>query len=383
MPKQVESGGQKHDVKGDDKLDKFAGQPSSIAAGFSVWRLIGAGAAALVVGICVLGALWLLYLPMAILAIGVTLAEALSPPVEWLSGKLPRAVAVVLVYLLLLVVIAGICLLIIPDLVDQVRSATAKLPDLIVKLQNWLSGLKLHFNENSLNTLVSYISTFSSSIVTLPKAVFSSLFHIVISFFISIYWLIEAPQLRNFFISLFPERRREQIETVMDKMGRVMGGYVRGAFIDGVIIGIATYIGLLLIGINYPLMLSLIAALLETIPVIGPIVAAVPMLGIALLQSTTKFLITFIFVICLHQVESNIVLPNIMYRQTEISPMLVLLALLAGWSVGGVLGIIIAIPLAAALRVFVLELIAPALRKRSGVQSAGKNNGDENNPGSR
>ncbi len=164
----------------------------------------------------------------------------------------------------------------------------------------------------------------------------------------------------------------------MGKMARVMGGYIRGAVIDGVIIGVATYIGLLLIGINYPLMLSLIAALLETIPVIGPIIAAIPMLCVALLQSTTKFLITFVFVVCLHQVESNIVLPNIMYRQTEISPMLVLLALLGGWSVGGAVGMVIAIPLAAAARVFVIELIAPVLRHDTGSPDTEKTDNNRN-----
>jgi predicted PurR-regulated permease PerM len=378
MTEQDNSGGQPHK----EKTDNCGARSSVVAESYSMWRLITIGAAALFIGLSIIGVLWLLYLPLAVLAIGITLAEALSPPVEWLSAKLPRALAVVLVYLSLLVVLAGICLLIIPDLVTQVRAASASIPNLIGKLQKWLAGLNLQLNENVFNTLLSYISSISSSIVTLPKAVFSSLFNILISFFISIYWLIDAPHIHRFFISLFPENRHSRVDAIMGKMGRVMGGYVRGAVIDGAIIGLSTYIGLLLIGINYPLMLSLIAGLLEAIPVVGPIIAAMPMLGVALLQSTTKFLITFIFVICLHQVESNIVLPNIMYRQTEISPMLVLLALLAGWSIGGVLGIIIAIPLAAAIRVFVIELIAPALRNRSGAQSTERVAGDDKDPGS-
>ncbi len=119
---------------------------------------------------------------LAVLAIGITIAEALSPAVEWLSGRLPRALAVILVYVVLLIVLAGICLLIVPNLVNQARSASARIPDLIGKLQSWLVGLNLQFNVNSLNTLLSYVSALGSSIVNVPKAVISYFFDILISF---------------------------------------------------------------------------------------------------------------------------------------------------------------------------------------------------------
>jgi predicted PurR-regulated permease PerM len=348
----------------------------------AVWLIIFSGACALALGLGFLGALWLLYLPIAVLAVGITIGEALSPPVEWLSVKMPRAVAVVLVYLVLLVLLAGIGLLIVPDLINQAEEVSARLPDLFVRIQHWLAGFNLMFTDNTLNTLLSYLSSLSSSLFKVPKAIFSTVVNMLIAFFVSIYWLIDAPALRNFFLSLFPEERRERVDAVTSRMGRVMGGYVRGAVIDGVLIGVATYIGLLIIGVNYPLVLSLIAGVLEAIPVIGPIVAAVPMLCIALLQSSDKFLITLIFMICLHQAEGHIVLPNIMYRQTEISPMLVLLALLAGGSIGGVLGIIIAIPLAAATRVFLIEVVAPAVRRRTRADGQGDVSGDGENSGS-
>ena len=153
-------------------------------------------------------------------------------------------------------------------------------------------------------------------------------------------------------------------------MAKEMGGYFRGALINGLIIGILTSLGMFVIGVNYALVLGLIAGTLEFIPVIGPIIGAVPMVLIALLQSPAKALIALVFAIALHQLESGILVPNIMRTQTSISPLLVLLALTAGLSIGGVFGALVAIPLTAALRVLIIELVFPAIRHRTGVQAS-------------
>jgi predicted PurR-regulated permease PerM len=354
---------------------------TGIAVRHPIWLVVFAAACALALGLAIIGALWLLYLPIAVLLVGITIGEALSPPADWLSRKVPRALAVVLVYLALLAILAGMGLFIVPELVNQAKEVSGRVPDLVERIKKWLSGFNLYLNDATFNALISYVTSLSSSLFTVPKAIFSTFVDMLIAFFVSIYWMIYSPSLRNYFLTLFPEPRRARIDAIIGKMGRVMGGYVRGAVIDGLIIGVSTYIGLLVIGINYPLVLSLIAGLLEAIPVFGPVVAAVPILCVALLQSFDKFLITLIFVICLHQAEGHIVLPNIMYRQTEISPMLVLLALLAGGSIGGVLGIIIAIPLAAAVRVFLIEVVAPAVRRQTGADVRRDISGNGENSG--
>jgi predicted PurR-regulated permease PerM len=140
--------------------------------------------------------------------------------------------------------------------------------------------------------------------------------------------------------------------------------------LGGLAVGVITYIGLSIIGVQYALVLSLFAGIMEFAPVIGPIIAAIPMLAIALLASPTQFLIVLIFVIILQQVESALLTPNIMKSQTEASPLLVILALVAGHSVGGLLGALVAIPLAASLRVLVTRVIAPGIRRWSGAQPA-------------
>lgn len=330
------------------------------------WHIAGAGAIAIALGLGMLWGISLLARPLALLAFAITLAESLAPIANWLDRWLPRALAVVLVYLALLLVLAGIGYALIPTLASQIREASNRIPDLVTIIQQWLASRNLQVSGNVLNALTSQIGSVSSALVSLPVAIFSSLLDIVVIFFISIYWLMEAPAIRDFFLSLFPAGRRERVGGVLDKMGQQMGGFIRGAFLDGLVIGTSTYIGLVLLGIDYALVLGMLAGLLEFIPWVGPIIAAVPLVGSALLQSPTKALLALGFVLLLHQFEGNIVLPNIMYTQTAISPLLVILALLAGGAIGGILGAIIAIPLAAALRVFVREVVAPAVRRQTG-----------------
>ncbi len=145
-----------------------------------------------------------------------------------------------------------------------------------------------------------------------------------------------------------------------------MGGFVRGVVIDAAIIGALVYIGLLVIGVKYTLALALIAGLGEVVPIVGPIVGAIPALLVALLDSPTQALIVAGFFLAVQQIESNIVTPFVMRSQTDIPPILTLLALLVGGALGGIFWALVAIPVAGALRVLVLHLVAPAIRRWTG-----------------
>ncbi len=140
---------------------------------------------------------------------------------------------------------------------------------------------------------------------------------------------------------------------------------------DGAIIGATTYVGLLVIGVDFPLALGLIAGLLEILPIVGPIIAALPVFAIAILQSPLKALVAMVFIIIVHQLEGNVVVPNVMRSQTNISPLLVLLALAGGFAVGGLLGALTAIPLVTVARILLLEAVAPAVRRWTGAAGPG------------
>jgi predicted PurR-regulated permease PerM len=183
---------------------------------------------------------------------------------------------------------------------------------------------------------------------------------------VSVYWLILSPRINNFVRSLFPPAQGQRIEALLSEMAGAMGGYLRGSAITSFIVGAITYVGLLILGIDYPLVLAVLAGLLEFIPMLGPIVAAVAITGVALTQSLTSALLVLVFMIGVQQLESQVLTPNIMRTQTHLSPLLTVVALFVGAAVGGFLGVLVSIPLTAALRVLAVRALAPAIRRRTG-----------------
>jgi predicted PurR-regulated permease PerM len=339
----------------------------------SWWWYTSIGAMSLVLGFGLLGIIFLFIRPLGLLILGISIAALFAPLISWLSRRMARIIAVVLVYLALVLLLVGIGMVIIPALAAQAQVVIVQLPAIFKQLQSSLGGVQSQFYNDLLNQLITYLSSLGTGLVALPVALVSGLMDAVIVVFISIYGLLVAPSLRDFVLSFLPKPRSERLEAILNKMTNEMGGYFRGAIINGLIIGSMTSVGLLVIGVNYALVLGLIAGTLEFIPIIGPILGAVPMVGVALLQSPAKAIIALAYAIILHQVESNILVPNIMRTQTEISPLLVLLALTGGLTIGGIFGALVAIPLTAALRVVFIEQVFPAIRRRTGAHEEDSN----------
>jgi predicted PurR-regulated permease PerM len=140
--------------------------------------------------------------------------------------------------------------------------------------------------------------------------------------------------------------------------------------LDALVIGGLVLGGLLLIGLDYPLVLALVAVLGELVPVLGPFISAAPALAIALLTKPEQVLIVLAFYVAVEQVEGHVLTPNLMHRATDIPAILVLFAVLTGGAAGGILGILVAIPLTGALRVLILHVAASAMRQWSGADGA-------------
>jgi predicted PurR-regulated permease PerM len=172
-------------------------------------------------------------------------------------------------------------------------------------------------------------------------------------------------------LSLVPPVSRDKTAAVLQEMGDAMGGYVRGAAISAVIMGVLAWLGLLLIGVDYALALGALTTLGEPIPYVGPILVGGVVVLVALAQSPAKAVLALVLYTVLQQLESNFVAPNILSRATRTSQALVIFALVAGAAIGGLLGALVAIPLAGAAQVLVIRVIAPAVRLRTGADRTG------------
>ncbi len=330
------------------------------------WWFVTSRAVALALGLGSLLAIGLLARPLAFLILGVTIATALAPALAWLARWLPRTVAILLLYLFIFAVIGLLGTLILPDLISQIEAFTASLPDLLNVVQRWLTEQDVVDAAELLNALAPQLGNVGWTVVAAPLAITTVLIDLVLILSISVYTLLAGPRIEQFALSLAPPARREALHGLFKEMIEAMGGYARAVIITGFIVGLITYIGLRLIGVNYPLMLSIVAGMLEVIPVLGPIIAGTVITSIALAQSMVMALVVMGFFIVLQQLESNILFPNIMHRQMEISPLLVIFAFTAGSTIGGVLGALVAIPLAAAVQVVVLRVVAPWIRRGTG-----------------
>ena len=201
---------------------------------------------------------------------------------------------------------------------------------------------------------------------SLPLAVVSSAFEAVLVVFLSLYWLVSMPTLRAFLLSLIPPdaRRADARGPGGDRPddGRLRPRRPDRGDADREIV----FLGLWIIGVQYPLALAVLAGIGEFMPYVGPILAAAPAVLLALLESPTHALIVLGFYAVLQLVEGYLLFPLVVGNQSEIPPLLIILGLLAGGAVGGVLGALVAIPLAGALRIIILRVVAPAIRRRTG-----------------
>jgi predicted PurR-regulated permease PerM len=339
-----------------------------------IWT-VSAGAVALIFGIGILSLIWFLLRPLAILFLGITLASALAPIVAWLENWLPRNWATILIFVILALLLIGIGAIILPMLVDQAEQLVDQAPEYAEQAESWLEK-RLGMRRDGLpyQQILSQFTGIASQLAQLPVEISSSLVDTFLVAFIALYALILAPDTHKTLLSLFPKRHQDKIDQVLSKLIHNIGGYFRGATITGIIIGSVTYIALLLIGIDFPLVLAIIAGLAEFIPFLGPFVAGAMIVIFSFLQTPTKAWISLIFVIILQQFEGNIIAPNIMHPQTHISSLATVVIIFAGWSVGGVLGALVAIPLYAGLRVLFTELMFPAIRRKSGAEPITKDN---------
>jgi predicted PurR-regulated permease PerM len=326
-----------------------------------IWTI----AAALVLGLGALGLIWLLARPLALLVLAVTLAQALSPLVVRLERHLPRTLAVWAVYLLLPGLLALVGWLTLPAILAEAWQLTERAPELVGQLRGWLGDNADLFGVAVRDAAFNALTAVTETLVSIPMLVVSAAFETLVVVFLSLYFLISGPRLHRFIVSLTPAHGRRRLVHVLARVGRAMGGYVRGVAINAAIVGVLTWLGLLALGVEYALVLALITALAETIPYIGPIVAAIPAILVGLLHSPVMAALVAGFYIALQQVENYVVAPRVMQSQTDVTPALVIFALACGFTAGGLLGALVAIPIAAAVRVLVLAVAAPAIRRRA------------------
>ncbi len=319
--------------------------------------------------------LWSAYLvrgALLVIYIAALVAIGLSPVVTRLERRrirgtrpLPRWVAILEVYLLLVVVLALVTFLIVPPFIEQARAFWTAIPELLDRAQTWLMerrilAHKLSFTEAVQQAAGGGGTDAVSAVVVALSGFVGGVFGFLTILILAFYLLLDSRALFKHFIALFPRAERERVEDASRRISSKISAWLAGQLLLGAIIGTTAAIGLKLLNVPYFYVLALIAGLGEMIPVVGPILSAIPAVGVALTVSPLTALLVGIFFLVQQQVENHLLVPKIMERQVGVSAGMVIIALLIGGSLLGIVGAILAVPTAAILQVIVQELMAEA-----------------------
>jgi len=316
--------------------------------------------------------LWCLFLVRGVLLliyVSGVLAIGFSPIVRLIerqrllpkrAQRVPRWMAILALYILILGTLTVIGIIIVPQLADQARQLWTEAPAMVERSQDWLVDAGIIEHRLTLKEAVQQAPGTSDAVGTVAGAVFGflgGLFGLFTILILTFYFLVEASNLRSSFLTLFPKRQRPRIEKASRAATVKISAWLNGQLLLGTIIGVTAAIGLWWMGIPYFYVLALIAGIGELIPVVGPLIAAIPAVAVAATISWQKALMVAIFFVIQQQFENHVLVPKIMERQVGISAVTVIVALLIGGSLLGVLGAILAVPTAAILQVAIQEFL--------------------------
>lgn len=311
--------------------------------------------------------LWVLRDIVAILFMALLLAALIDPFAEWFAKRhVPRAVAVVIVYAILVALTAIVLVLLIPPLIMQVTQLVANFGSTyetatksLGQFQAWSTQYGLGENfQASLKTLQDEVAKSVTGLFSTITGFVGGVATAVLVAVLAFYMVVEENTARRFFKSLAPEEYQPFLANLFGKMQHRIGAWLRGQIVLGIVVGTADFLGLLILGVPYALVLGMIAGLLEIIPYAGPMLSAVPIAIIAFSIAPIKGVFSLVLLFAVQQLENNFLVPKIMQKATGLNPVVSIVALLIGIKLGGLVGAILAIPLAAVISVLLEELFA-------------------------
>ena len=333
------------------------------------WALRGAGlaiGAAMVAGLILLGIAAGGVLLLVFVAI--LLASALEPVVRFVRGRLPvgRSATILMVYFTFFVTVIGLALVVVPAAIGQGEQVLGRLPAFIETSRSWATTLR----PTELSTSVVQLIDSISGIVTKPAqpkpdqvvqvgaAAAEAAVTLTTLLTIVFFWLVEHARWQRYLLSFVDADSRPGAREAWDEIETRLGLWVRGQLTLMGTMGVATGLAYTLLGVPGAILLGLIAALMEAIPIVGPLLGAIPAVLVAATVSPQLALVVAGVYVVLQLAEGSILVPIVMRNAVGISPLLVLVSLLVGAAVGGLVGAFLAVPIAASVEIVLSRLQA-------------------------
>jgi predicted PurR-regulated permease PerM len=310
---------------------------------------------------------WLLYRfyqVVFILFITILMGTVIRPAVNWLHRRgLPQTAGVILVYLLLLALLTGFVLLLFPLIVEQGTTIAAAVPDYYQSLRDWMGNnpnqliVRLgEFLPATLPGLAPVQQTGAQMLTSAGQALeylalaAKIIFLTIAILLLAYHWTLNGPRTIQSLMLLVPKGQRKSISELILVMETKIGSYIAGQGVLCLIVGIMALVAYLLIGLPNALVLALVAGVLEAVPMVGPLLGAIPAVVVALAIEPSKLIWVIIATIVIQQLEASLLVPRVMRKAVGVNPFVSLLAIFAFSSFFGIAGALMAIPMAAIIQ---------------------------------
>src|SRR5215207_8256228 len=306
--------------------------------------------------------LWLLRKPISWLLIAIFLAVALSPPVNWLARRMRRGFAITIVYLGLLLIPILLIAAIVPPLITEANTFADDVTEFVQKNKQ-LREINQDYDitaqlEEEAKKLPNRLGGAAGTLRDVGLGIVNSVFALITILVLTAFLLGSGRSWTDALIASRPPEQRERLHRSLDNMASAVGGYVAGALTIAVIAGVATYIVLAILGVPFKGPLAVLAGLFSLIPLVGATIAAV-LIGIVTLfeDFPTATIIWTLWAIVYQQLENHLLQPQIQKRTVNVHPLITILAVLFGGTLLGIMGAIVAIPVAASIQILLREYV--------------------------
>ncbi|MDP3902313.1 MAG: AI-2E family transporter, partial [bacterium] len=293
---------------------------------------------------------------MVAVLFSVVIASGVEPAAVWFKKRrVPRVFAVIFVYLAAFAFIGAMFYLIIPTIFREVTNFAGNLPNYLEdplqfefiarvfpNLPDFATGAMGQF----IGKVSDFVGGLSAGALSLASAAFGGAVSLVLIVVLSFYLSVQENGIEKFLGIVVPSRHEKYAISLWMRWRKKIGLWLQGQVLLGFIVGVLVYMGLTILQVEYALTFALLAALFELIPIFGPILAAVPPIMVALLQSPLLAGEVAVLYIIIQQFENHLIYPLVVTKIVGVPPMIVILSLIIGAQVGGLFGIILAIPLA-------------------------------------
>lgn len=278
------------------------------------------------------------------------LMSAFNPVTGFLEKlRIPRVISVILFYILLILLLIFIGSAFLPPVITQTAHLAEKMPEYI--------GTVLPMVKLDMQVISQQIAPLGENLVKVTIGIFSNVITIFTIFVVSFYFLIERQHLEEHLSNLIGKNTAGKYMTITGKVEDKLGAWVRGQLTLVLTIGLATFVGLTALGMPFALSLSLFAAIMEIVPIVGPIISAIPAILIAFTISPVMAVAALVVYFIIQQTEANLIVPVVMKRAVGLPPIVSIVALLVGAQLDGIIGALLAVPLVLTVETIISEYV--------------------------